>query len=42
MQKLYTGRCVNLQALAQEINSILLQEGWESTMQPMMIGNPQY
>ncbi|BDC19515.1 zinc ribbon domain-containing protein [Acidianus sp. HS-5] len=42
MQKLYTGRYVNLQALAQEINSILLQEGWESTVQPMMMGNPQY
>ncbi|MCI2415186.1 MAG: zinc ribbon domain-containing protein [Candidatus Aramenus sp.] len=35
MQKTYSGRNVNLQALAQEINNLLLSEGWESTMQPM-------
>ncbi|ARM75956.1 zinc ribbon domain-containing protein [Acidianus manzaensis] len=41
MQKLYSGRNINLQALAQEINSILLEEGWESSVQPSMM-NPQY
>ncbi len=35
MQKTYSGRSVNLQALAQEINNLFLSEGWESTMQPM-------
>ncbi|AWR93583.1 zinc ribbon domain-containing protein [Acidianus brierleyi] len=35
MEKTYTGRYINLQALAQEINSILAGEGWESSTQMM-------
>lgn len=32
MQKIYTGRAINIPALAQEINNLLLSEGWESTI----------
>ncbi|BBG24435.1 hypothetical protein IC006_1751 [Sulfuracidifex tepidarius] len=36
MEKVYSGRYVNLASLAQEINSIFVAEGWESMVQPMM------
>ncbi len=45
MQKVYSGRYVNLASLAQEINTLFLSEGWESMVQPMapaMPGSSQY
>jgi hypothetical protein len=46
MEKVFSGRYVNLGSLAQEINSIFISEGWESivqTMSPMMPqGGSQY
>ena len=48
MQKIYTGRYVNIPLLAQEINNIFLSEGWESQIMqmstPMMMpqGGIQY
>lgn len=38
MQRTYSGRYINSQALAQEISNILKGEGWETTMQ--MISSP--
>lgn len=35
MEKVYSGRYVNLASLAQEINMIFTTEGWESMVQPM-------
>lgn len=47
MEKIYTGRMLNIPAIAQEINQLLLSEGWECMIQnPMMpqmpAGSQQY
>ncbi|TRM85510.1 zinc ribbon domain-containing protein, partial [Sulfolobus sp. F3] len=47
MQKIYTGRSINIPLLVQEINNLLLSEGWESSMMqnpmpPMMPGMTYY
>ncbi|BCU71046.1 zinc ribbon domain-containing protein [Stygiolobus caldivivus] len=41
MQKIYTGRYVNVPLLVQEINNMFLSEGWESQIQQLSMGMMQ-